>query len=157
MGKLANWRLATAFGTALCATVILGSCSTEAIPTPELPTVPNTIEYSGALVTPDEKSGRPKCNQSKSIPLGASAPISKVANAISPWKEIAVTLQAEESFYLGGVIALDESLSGFINFKKHVEAGETISLNASQFTVMPDIAASLSKIDSVTLCIVQST
>lgn len=156
--KTRRWALA--YGVALTgATIALGGCTTSATDTPITPTEPVRLELNGSIRSND-KTGRPECYASTSIPLGASAPTSQVANAITAWGEPIVTLEAQESFYLIGTIVRDGDLFGFHRMtegSQDIEAGETISLNAPQFTVMPDYMESIKKIDDVTLCIIAST
>lgn len=157
MGNIVQWRAAPAFGAALCATVVLSGCTTTtAVDSSILPTNFAQVEPN-SKIRGNEKTGRPECHESTSVPLGASAPTSHVANATTPWKEPVLSVRSEEQFHLVGVIARDESLFGFLNIDRLVKTGETISLNASQFTVMPDYTESLTKIDDMTLCIVAST
>lgn len=145
-------RVATAF--ALAITVMIATACGDSEP---VTATTVTIKPPPLLrVNPDTK--RPECPESTQIALGESASQDPRARATSGWGESTITVEALVNLHLEGALATEgHELHGLYNLTSgdphDLKAGDTITLTAQRFTVSPNLAATMTRIDSVTLCV----
>lgn len=115
-----------------------------------------SVETPAIVTDPDSK--RPTCEGTKMIPLGPSQTSPPEAEAVTVWHMANMKVRINTDLHLVGALAnqgTDEnSLHGFKNVGSELQAGSLIEFTSTQFTVPQDIAATLTQIDGLTLCIV---
>lgn len=119
------------------------------------PVTATTVSINTPGVTLDETTKRPACTASESFTLSESASRHPLARAASPWGKPTITIEALGDFRLNSVLATEgRELHGFYNLTapRDMKAGDTILLEARQFTVSPDITATMTQFDSLTPC-----